>query len=107
MKRESLKILSKKERWVKVIDGENLDETYGVTADMILLDIMGLSTTRHPHIQEKIDELKSMVRNELYETEEFKILYKDITGVIGTIDQDILLVNIEIARRKGLKNAGH
>lgn len=107
VKRESLKILSKKERWVKVIDGENLDETYGVTADMILLDIMGLSTTRHPHIQEKIDELKSMVRNELYETEEFKILYEDITGVIGTIDQDILLVNIEIARRKGLKNAGH
>lgn len=107
VKRESLKILSKKERWVNVIDGENLDETYGVTADMILLDIMGLSTTRHPHIQEKIDELKSMVRNELYETEEFKILYEDITGVIGTIDQDILLVNIEIARRKGLKNAGH
>ncbi len=107
VKRESLKILSKKERWVKVIDGENLDETYGVTADMILLDIMGLSTTRHPHIQEKIDELKSMVRNELYETEEFKILYEDITGVIGTIDQDILLVNIEIARRRGLKNAGH
>ncbi len=107
IKRESLKILSKKERWVKVIDGEDLDETYGVTADMILLDIMGLSTTRHPHIQEQIDELKSMVRNDLYDTDEFKELYESITSVIGTIDQDILLVNIEIARRKGLRNAGH
>ncbi len=107
VKRESLKILSKKDRWVTVIEGNTLDETYGVTADMILLDIMGLSTTRNPYIQVKIDKLKDMVRNDLYETEEFKNLYEDVTGVIGTIDQDILLVNIEIARRKGLRDAGH
>ncbi len=107
VKRESLKILSKKQRFVMVIDGENLDETYGVTADMILLDIMGLSTTRHPFIQEQIDDLKTMVRNDKYDSEEFEKLYESVTSVIGTIDQEILLINIEIARRKGLKNAGH
>lgn len=101
VKRESLKILSKNGKTVSVIDGENLDEIYGLPADIILLEIMGLNTVRHPNVQKMIDTLKDMVRNDLYDTDEFKELYEEVTGNIGTIDQDILLINIEIARRKG------
>lgn len=107
VKKDSLKILSKNGKTVSVINGENLDETYGLPADIILLEIMGLNTVRHPYVQKLIDELKDMVRNDQYETEDFKNLYEEVTNNIGTIDQDILLINIEIARRKGGFDAQH
>lgn len=107
VRKESLKILSKNGKTVHIIDGEGFDETYGVTADIIMLEIMGMKSLRHPYVQHKIDVLKDMVRKDMYQSTEFLKLYEDVTGTVGTLDQDVLLINIEIARRKGEFDARH
>ncbi len=107
VRKESLKVLSKNGRTVHILEGEGFDETYGATADIIMLEIMGMKTIRHPYIQHKIDVLKDMVRKDIYQSEEFLKLYEDVTATVGTLDQDVLLINIEIARRKGEFDARH
>ena len=106
VRKESLKILSKNGT-VHIIEGDRFDETYGVTADIIMLEIMGMKTLRHPYVQHKIDVLKDMVRKDMYQSTDFLKLYEDVTSTVGTLDQDILLINIEVARRKGEFDARH
>ena len=52
-----------------------------------------------------IKTLQNLVRDNKYETEEFKVLYSEVKGLLGSLDEDIILLDMGIARRKGEANA--
>ena len=85
--------------------GDELYDSYGQPTERILEDIMGLKTTRNQKIFDKLEKIREMVNEDKYETDDFKKEYGDLKEILGTMDEDIMLIDMEIQiRRKGLKN---
>ena len=99
-KKESIFLLSKNEKGVKIFSYKDLDSIYGKPMNIVLTDFMGLETDRNPEVEKLINELQNLVRNNKYDTKQFKEKMNNIIGFIGEIDQDIILLNIEIARKR-------
>ena len=106
VEKESIILLVKnKNGVVEVRTGENFGNSYGQTMERILEDIMGLKTTRNQEIFDKLEKIREMVNEDKYETDDFKKEYGDLKEILGTMDEDIMLIDMEIQiRRKGLKN---
>ncbi len=100
--KENIKILTRKEEngIFQVIDYNDIHIAKGAPAERILKDIMGLLTTRDPEIQEKIDFLWELIHKGKFETEEFKNQYEELEDLLGTIDEDMVLMKMEIGKNK-------
>ncbi len=100
--KENVKILTRKEEngTFQVIDYNDIHVAKGAPAERILKDIMGLSTTRDPEIQGKIDFLWELIYKGKFETEEFKNQYEELEDLLGTIDEDMVLMKMEIGKNK-------
>ena len=78
------------------------------------IDILNIEPTREviqdifeEHITEAkgMEKIREMVNEDKYETDDFKKEYGDLKEILGTMDEDIMLIDMEIQiRRKGLKN---
>lgn len=99
-KKESLRLLVHGEDSIEVLDYNDITSGYGQRIDKILVEIMGLKALREPAIQKKIDELWAMIKSGKYESDEFKEQYEHLEDILGTLDEDLFLMNIEIAKRK-------
>ena len=106
VKKENIMLLDKDDEGKIVIKtGDELYDSYGQPTDRILEDIMGLKTTRNQEIFDKLEKIREMVNEDKYETDDFKKEYGDLKEILGTMDEDIMLIDMEIQiRRKGLKN---
>lgn len=106
VKKENIMLLDKDDEGKIVIKtGDELYDSYGQPTDRILEDIMGLKTTRNQEIFDKLEKIREMVNEDKYETDDFKKEYRDLKEILGTMDEDIMLIDAEIQiRRKGLKN---
>ena len=90
---------------IVVRTGDELYDSYGQPTERILEDIMGLKTTRNQEIFDKLEKIREMVNEDKYETDDFKKEYGDLKEILGTMDEDVMLIDMEIQiRRKGLKN---
>ena len=106
VKKENIMLLDKDDEGKIVIKtGDELYDSYGQPTERILEDIMGLKTTRNQEIFDKLEKIREMVNEDKYETDDFKKEYGDLKEILGTMDEDIMLIDMEIQiRKKGLKN---
>ncbi|BBM56421.1 hypothetical protein JMUB4039_0388 [Leptotrichia trevisanii] len=106
VKKENIMLLDKDDEGKIVVrTGHELYDSYGQPTERILEDIMGLKTTRNQKIFDKLEKIREMVNEDKYETDDFKKEYGDLKEILGTMDEDIMLIDMEIQiRRKGLKN---
>lgn len=103
VKKEQLRVLKRDKEGIKVMNSEELDETYGRTVESILMEIMGIINTRNEETAEKIEKLRELVRKDKYDSSEFKELYKFLRGYLGNLDIDLNLIDMEIKRRRNKK----
>jgi predicted ATP-binding protein involved in virulence len=97
-KKEYIRILKIKDNKVEAIN--NLEYSYGLETDKILTQIMGLDTTRTPTVAKKIALLWEYLENEDYKNQEFQNLYNELENIIGSLDKDLVLARLEIAKLK-------
>ena len=106
VRKENIMLLDKDDDGKIVVrTGDELYDSYGQPTERILEDIMGLKTTRNQEIFDKLEKIREMVDEDKYETDNFKKEYGDLKEILGTMDEDIMLIDMEIQiRRKVLKN---
>ena len=97
--KEQIRVLKRDKEGIKVMNSEDLDETYGRTVESILMEIMGIVNTRNEETAEKIETLRNLVREDKYESKEFEELYEVLRGYLGNLDIDLNLIDMEIKRR--------
>lgn len=97
--KEQIRVLKRDKEGIKVMNYEELDETYGRTVESILMEIMGIVNTRNEETAEKIETLRNLVREDKYESKEFEELYEVLRGYLGNLDIDLNLIDMEIKRR--------
>ena len=98
---ENIIILSKnEENKIVPITGEELYSSYGQTSDRILEDIMGMKSARNIEVQNLLDDVRNFVSENRYETDEFKEKYNKLENILGNSDSDLMLIDMEIKRRK-------
>ena len=106
VKKDNIMLLDKDDDGKIVVrTGDELYDSYGQPTERILEDIMGLKTTRNQEIFDKLEKIREIVNENKYETDEFKKDYTELKNLLGTTDEDIMLIDMEIQiRKKGLKN---
>lgn len=98
---ENIIILSKnEENKIVPITGEELYSSYGQTSDRILEDIMGMKSARNIEVQNLLDDVRNLVSENRCETDEFKEKYNKLENILGNSDSDLMLIDMEIKRRK-------
>ena len=106
VEKENIILLEKNENGiVKVKTGDEFGNSYGQTAGRILEDIMGLETDRNPNVNNLLNLVKEMIKNDNYENSEFKEKYTKIKDILGEDDRDLFLVDMDLQIKKGRKNA--
>lgn len=99
VKKEQLRVLKRDEDGIKLVDSNEVEESYGKTVESILMEIMGIRNTRNEEIAEKIEKLRDLVREDKYDSEEFDELYEILRGYLGNLDIDLNLIDMEVKRR--------
>ena len=106
VEKENIILLEKNENGiVKVKTGDEFGNSYGQTAGRILEDIMGLETDRNPSVNNLLNLVKEMVKNDDYENSKFEEKYAKIKDILGEDDRDLFLVDMDLQVKKGRKNA--
>jgi energy-coupling factor transporter ATP-binding protein EcfA2 len=99
--RENLRILTRNGSGsFQITDCNRFWAVKGAPAQRILKDLMGLPTTRDPEIQKKIDLLWERIHKGNFETESFKAAYEEMEGLVGTIDEDMVLMKMEMGKKR-------
>mgnify|MGYP000905877724 FL=1 len=76
--------------------GDELYSSYGQPVDRVLKDIMGLKSVRTPKIDRDIQELRKLVDEDKYDTKEFKEKYNNLLEILGSTDEDLFLIDIDV-----------
>ena len=106
VEKENIILLEKNENGiVKVKTGDEFGNSYGQTTGRILEDIMGLETDRNPSVNNLLNLVKEMVKNDNYENSKFEEKYAKIKDILGEDDRDLFLVDMDLQVKKGRKNA--
>ena len=106
VEKENIILLEKNENGiVKVKTGDEFGNSYGQTTGRILEDIMGLETDRNPSVNNLLNLVKEMVKNDNYENSKFEEKYAKIKDILGEDDRDLFLVDMDLQIKKGRKNA--
>ena len=104
VEKENIILLEKNENGiVKVKTGDEFGNSYGQTAGRILEDIMGLETDRNPSVNNLLNLVKEMVKNDDYENSKFEEKYAKIKDILGEDDRDLFLVDMDLQVKKGRK----
>jgi len=97
-----IKILVKEEESIKVIDSAS--NPYGKRIDEVLLDVFQANGLRTPNIESKLDELNILLSENKENSMEFKKLFNELSNILNGSDNDLLLIKLELARRKKRDN---
>ena len=57
---------------------------------------MGLKSVRTPKIDRDIQELRKLVDEDKYDTEEFKKKYNNLFEILGNTDEDLFLIDMDV-----------
>lgn len=108
--KESVKLLKRENGQIKVVEYDQINGAYGLPVDIVLKELMELDTVRDPEVEKEIRELWNMLHGKKHDSEVFKEKYRRLEELLGSEDEDLLLMRIEIAKlksEKGKKNAGN
>ena len=98
-KPESVFLLNKDKGIPKIYNYEQLSSVHGKPMN-IVLDFMGLETDRDPEVEKLFDEVRKMVEKDEFKSDKFSKKFKTLTDIVGEIDRDVILIKMEIAKRK-------
>lgn len=98
--KESIRVLIKNKDKIDVIS--DFDGSYGYEVDRVLLEIMDIESLRNFEIDQKLSRFKELVISNEFDTEEFIHLEKELNELLGRNDKDLILLRLEIAKRKKL-----
>jgi predicted ATP-binding protein involved in virulence len=99
-KKESLRLLVNKNGKIEVVS--DFDGSYGYEVQRVLLEIMNLESLRIPGITEKIELLYELVHKNKFDTRKFLALQSEMEKLLGRNDKDLMLLRLEVAKRKKL-----
>ena len=85
---------------IEVKTGDELYSSYGQPVNRVLKDIMGLKSVRTPKIDRDIQELRKLVDEDKYDTEEFKKKYNNLLEILGNTDEDLFLIDMDIKMKQ-------
>jgi len=98
---ENIFILYRNEnRKIEAKTGAELDSSYGQPVERVLKDIMGLKSVRTPKIDRDIQKLRKLVDEDKYDTEEFKKKYNNLLKILGNIDEDLFLIDMDVKMKQ-------
>ena len=80
--------------------GDDIYSSYGQPVERVLKDIMGLESVRAPKIEKELEELKKLVDEDKYDTEEFKKKYNNLLEILGNTDEDLFLIDMDIKMKQ-------
>jgi ABC-type cobalamin/Fe3+-siderophores transport system ATPase subunit len=101
-KPEYIKVLEKVDNKIEVFE---YTQSYGLEFNQILTNIMGLNYTRTPEVAKKMDNIKSMIIKNEYNSDKFKSEWSELETILGKNYLDLKLLKLEIASRR--KNASN
>jgi len=104
VKNENIRILADPAD-IQVLDYKDLKNSYGAPIRRVLKDLMGLKSDRDPGVQLKIDNLKSYLRHEGYSPGEFEVRFKELEGILGTTDEDLIRLRMGKLRKEKREEA--
>ncbi|MCP4147757.1 MAG: ATP-binding protein [bacterium] len=107
--KESVKLLKREKGRIKIVDSKDINGSYGLPVDVVLKELMELKSLRTPDVDAEIKTLWDLLHREQYLTEEFKQQYLKLEKLLGSEDEELLLMRIEIAKleaQKGKPNVG-
>lgn len=99
-KKESIRLLVNRNGKIEVVS--DFDGSYGYEVQRVLLEIMNLESLRIPGITEKIELLYELVHKNKYDTRKFLALQSEMEKLLGRNDKDLMLLRLEVAKRKKL-----
>jgi predicted ATP-binding protein involved in virulence len=105
--KESVKLLKRENGQIKVVEYDEINGSYGLPVDIVLKELMELDTVRDPEVDKEIRELWDMLHRKQHETKAFSERYKKLENLLGSEDEDLLLMRIEIAKLKSGKEKGN
>ena len=107
VKKENIILLDRSDDGkIMIKTDEDLYDSYGQPTDRVLKDIMGLESTRNPKIFKLLEKAGELIDKNEYESEEFKNKYNELREMLGSKDEDLLLMDmdIQIRKKRGSKN---
>lgn len=99
VKVDELRVMSKDNNGIGIVDNENLSETYGKSISDILSTTMELDSLRNENITKKLNKIYELLNQNLYETEEFKNIFDYLRKYLGDLDKDIMRIRLDISIR--------
>ena len=85
---------------IEVKTGDELYSSYGQPVDRVLKDIMELKSLRTPKIEKDLEELRKLVDENKYETDEFIEKYNKLLKILGNTDEDLFLIDMDIKMKQ-------
>ncbi|OAV69884.1 phosphonate C-P lyase system protein PhnK [Bacteroidales bacterium Barb6XT] len=73
---------------------------YGWTVEKVLSEIQDVQHFRVPEVEDKLERLRKMIEERHYETDEFHYLWDEMEELLGYSDTDLILMRMEIIRKK-------
>ena len=107
VKKESVKLLKRKNGKIEMIGFKDINGSYGLPVGIVLQELMEVDTIRDPEVAREIRELWDMLHKEQFEEKNFKERYDKLEKLLGSEDEDLLLMRIEIAKLKAQKDKGN
>ena len=107
VKKENIILLDRSDDGkIMIKTDEDLYDSYGQPTDRVLKDIMGLESTRNPKIFKLLEKAGELIDKNEYESEKFKNKYNELREMLGSKDEDLLLMDmdIQIRKKRGSKN---
>lgn len=105
VKSENLRVMTKDNNSIRIVDNDNLSETYGKNIGDILCTTMNLDSLRNEDITNKLNKVYDLLNKNLYNTDEFKTIFDYLRGYLGDLDKDIMRIIMDISiRNKYNKN---
>lgn len=98
-KSENIRLLYRENGEIKVKN--EMGNIYGKPVQKVLEDLMGLTSVRDPEINNQLEELKNLVKENKFNTMEFKNLRESLGNILG-LDSDLILIDMEIERRENI-----
>lgn len=108
--KESVKLLKREKGQIKVVGYDEINGSYGLPVDIVLKELMELETVRDPGVDKEIRTLWDMLHKKQQNSKEFDEKYRWLEDLLGSEDEDLLLMRIEIAKLNAQKekmNAGN
>ena len=100
VKSENLRVMTKDTDGIKIINNDNLSETYGKNIGDILCTTMELDSLRNEDITNKLNKVYHLLSKNLYNTDEFKKAFNYLRKYLGDADKDIMRIRLDVSIRE-------